>query len=76
MRTLVLAEHDGSSLRAASLSCLAFARGVAEATGGDVAWLVLGHNLEKVVKEAASTLRFSRWIRRRSISRGPNRTPA
>lgn len=53
MRTLVLAEHDGSSLRAASLSCLTFARDVAAATGGDVAWLVLGHNLDKVAQEAA-----------------------
>lgn len=53
MRTLVLAEHDGSSLRAASLSCLGFARSVADATGGDVEWLVLGENLEKVAKEAA-----------------------
>ena len=26
---------------------------MAEATGGDVAWLVLGHNLEKVAEEAA-----------------------
>jgi electron transfer flavoprotein alpha subunit len=53
MRTLVLAEHDGSSLRAASLSCLGFAREVVAATAGDVAWLVLGHNPEKVAKEAA-----------------------
>jgi electron transfer flavoprotein alpha subunit len=53
MRILVLAEHDGSSLRAASLSCLGFARQVAEAAGGEAAWLVLGHNLQNVAKAAA-----------------------
>jgi electron transfer flavoprotein alpha subunit len=53
MRTLVVGEHDGTSLRAASLSCLSFARSVAEATGGEASWLLLGHQLERVAKEAA-----------------------
>lgn len=53
MRILVVAEHDGLTLRAASLSCLAFAKQVAVATSGDVTWLVLGHRAEGVVAEAA-----------------------
>jgi electron transfer flavoprotein alpha subunit len=53
MRTLVVAEHDGTALRGASLSCMAFAKEVAAATGGDAAWLVLGHHLDSVAKEAA-----------------------
>ena len=39
MRVLVVAEHDGRSLRAASLSCLSFARSVAKDTGGEASWL-------------------------------------
>lgn len=53
MRTLVIAEHDGQSLRSASLSSLAFAKSVAAATGGDAAWLVLGHGINGVATEAA-----------------------
>ena len=53
MRILVVAEHDGSALRGASLSCLSFARSIAEASGGDAAWLVLGHQLDQVAQEAA-----------------------
>jgi electron transfer flavoprotein alpha subunit len=53
MKVLVIAEHDDSALCAASLSCFTFARQVADATGGDVAWLVLGDRVEHVVKEAA-----------------------
>lgn len=53
MRILVIAEHDGRALRGASLSCLSFANAVAGATGGDVAWLVLGHHAESVASEAA-----------------------
>jgi electron transfer flavoprotein alpha subunit len=53
MRILVIAEHDGSLLRAASRSCLTFARDVAQATGGEVTWLVLGHGLNDVAAEAA-----------------------
>jgi electron transfer flavoprotein alpha subunit len=53
MRALVVAEHDGTSLRQASLSALTFAQAVAGATGGDVSWLVLGVRLEDVAKDAA-----------------------
>jgi len=53
MRALVVAEHDGTSIRAASASCLAFARSVAEATAGDVTSLVLGRHIEAVAKNAA-----------------------
>jgi electron transfer flavoprotein alpha subunit len=53
MKVLVIAEHDGSELRAASLSCFTFAKQVADATGGDVAWLVLGDRVEHVAAEAA-----------------------
>jgi electron transfer flavoprotein alpha subunit len=54
MRTLVIAEHDGQSLRGISVSCLAFAKSVGEATGGDVAWLVLGSQIDAVAAEAAA----------------------
>jgi electron transfer flavoprotein alpha subunit len=53
MKVLVIAEHDSSALRAASLSCFTFAKQVADATGGDVAWLVLGDRVERVAAEAA-----------------------
>jgi electron transfer flavoprotein alpha subunit len=53
MRILVVAEHDGRVLRSASLSCMTFANAVAGATVGEVALLVLGHQLEKVAAEAA-----------------------
>jgi electron transfer flavoprotein alpha subunit len=53
MRTLVVAEHDGTSLRASSLSCLGFAKSIVEHAGGDVAWLAAGHQLDSVVAEAA-----------------------
>lgn len=53
MKVLVVAEHDGSALRAASLSCFAFAKQVADATGGDVTWLVLGDHLDQVAGQAA-----------------------
>ena len=53
MRILVVAEHDGTTLRGASLSCLTFAVSVARATGVDVTWLVLGHRVEGVAAEAA-----------------------
>jgi electron transfer flavoprotein alpha subunit len=53
MRVLVIAEYDGTNLRQASLSALAFACDVARATGGDASWLVLGHRTESVVNEAA-----------------------
>lgn len=53
MRILVVAEHDGESLRGASLSSLGFARDVAAATGGSAEWLVVGHDVTAVVEEAA-----------------------
>jgi electron transfer flavoprotein alpha subunit len=53
MQVLVIAEHDGTSLRGASLSCLSFAKSVAAATGGDVRWLVLGESIGGVTAEAA-----------------------
>jgi electron transfer flavoprotein alpha subunit len=53
MRILIVAEHDGTSLRGASLSCFSFARSVAAATGGNVTWLVLGEGPHRVVEEAA-----------------------
>src|SRR4051812_49167844 len=53
MRVLVVAEHDGRALRAASLSCFTFAQAVAEATGGNVTWLVLGAQNEPVNAEAS-----------------------
>lgn len=53
MRIVVIAEHDGTSLRGASLSAMGFSQSVAEATGGTVAWLVLGHRIDAVADEAA-----------------------
>lgn len=52
MRLLVVAEHNGATLRRASLSCLTFAKQVADATKGSVAWLVLGHQTDRVTAEA------------------------
>jgi electron transfer flavoprotein alpha subunit len=53
MRALVVAEHDGQAIRAASASCLTFARGVAEVAGGDATLLVLGHGDANVAADAA-----------------------
>jgi electron transfer flavoprotein alpha subunit len=53
MRVLVVAEHDGQALRPASLSCFTFARSVADATRGDVTWLLLGHQVASVTTDAA-----------------------
>ena len=53
MRVLVVAEHEGGALRAASLSCFAFAQAVAEASGGNVTWLVVGNQIEQVVAETS-----------------------
>jgi electron transfer flavoprotein alpha subunit len=53
MRVLVVAEHDGHALRAASLSCFTFAKSVADATDGEVAWLVLGNQTNNVTADAA-----------------------
>jgi electron transfer flavoprotein alpha subunit len=53
MRVLVVAEHDGHALRAASLSCFSFAKTVAQALSGNVTWLVLGDQIERVIAEAS-----------------------
>lgn len=53
MRVLVIAEHDGQSLRGTSLSCFTFATSIAQASGGSVTWLVLGDKIEQVVSEAS-----------------------
>src|SRR3954470_5575012 len=53
MRVLVVAEHDGQAIRAASLSCFTFGKRVAQATGGDITWLVLGDRNERVIAEAS-----------------------
>ncbi len=53
MNALVIAEHDGTTLRPASLSCLSMARSAASATGGDATWLVFGSRIDAVANEAA-----------------------
>jgi electron transfer flavoprotein alpha subunit len=53
MRVLVIAEHDHGTLRPASLSCLAFAKNVVGAAGGEATWLVLGRHMDGVAEEAA-----------------------
>ena len=52
MRILVFAEHDGGQIRAGSRSALAFATAVAGA-GGEVTWLLLGHELDAAARDAA-----------------------
>lgn len=54
MRILVVAEHDGRGICAASRSALAFARQCAAATGGGVEWLLLGHQLGQAASDAAA----------------------
>ena len=53
MKVLVVAEHDGVSPRPASLACLSFARQVAAASGGSAEWLILGHQVDALVADAA-----------------------
>ncbi len=53
MRIVVVAEHDGTAVRGASLSALAFAQSVAAAAGGEVTWLVLGQQVDSVAQDAA-----------------------
>lgn len=53
MRTLLVIEHDSSSLSAGSLSALTFARAVAGATSGDVTLLLLGAGLDAAAQDAA-----------------------
>ena len=54
MRILVVAEHDGTAVRASSRSALAFAQDCAAATGGSTQWLLLGHQLEPPAADAAA----------------------
>jgi electron transfer flavoprotein alpha subunit len=54
MRTLVVAEHDGKALRGVSLSCMTFAKAVAEASTGKASWLVIGSQIADVAAEAAN----------------------
>jgi electron transfer flavoprotein alpha subunit len=53
MQILVIAEIGNRTLRPASLSCLTFARLVAEATGGQITILVLGHGVGEITDAAA-----------------------
>ena len=53
MRILVVAQHDGQRVRSVSRSALAFAAQIAEMTGGDVQWLLIGHQLDAVAQDAA-----------------------
>jgi electron transfer flavoprotein alpha subunit len=53
MRILIVAEHDGASLRSSSVACLAFAKSLSQATGGKATWLVLGRNVAAVASDAA-----------------------
>lgn len=53
MRVLVVAEHDGRSMRPASLSCLSFSQDVATALGGSAHWLVLGSEVSGIAAEAS-----------------------
>ena len=49
MQIRVVAEHDGTALRQATLSALTFAQSVAQATAGTVQLLVLGQDIASVV---------------------------
>jgi electron transfer flavoprotein alpha subunit len=53
MRILVVAEHDKTAIRPATRAAIGFANSVAGQTDGDVACLVLGHEIAPVVREAA-----------------------
>jgi len=52
MQTLVIAEHDGDSLRKGSLHALGFAQRIAD-EGVEPGWLVMGSGVGKVAREAA-----------------------
>ncbi|HEX3598754.1 MAG TPA: FAD-binding protein [Lacipirellulaceae bacterium] len=56
MKILIVAEHDGTNVRAASLACFTFAQEIAQAAPGEITWLVLGDRIESV---AASAARFA-----------------
>jgi len=54
MNILVYLEYSGNEVRKASLSALSFARSLAEATGGDAKFLILGNDLQQVACQAAT----------------------
>jgi len=53
MTVLVIAEHDGASVKAATLNTVAAAHEVAKFAGGDVHVLVAGHNAQGAADAAA-----------------------
>lgn len=53
MRILLITEHDHTTISASSLAALTFARDVAEATGGEVATLLLGAGLDAITQIVA-----------------------
>ena len=52
---LVLAEHDGASLKSATLNTVTAACELAKLTGGKIHLAVLGHNCRPIAEEAAKT---------------------
>ncbi len=54
MKILVFAQLETTGLRSASLCAMGFARQVAEATNGEVCWLLLGQGLSLVADQASS----------------------
>ena len=54
MQILIITEHDGESLRQASLSAIRFARTLSEISGGDVRALVIGDDVASVSHECSS----------------------
>ncbi len=52
VKILVFAQHDSNGLRATSLAAMGFARQVAEATGGEASWLLLGRGLSLACDQA------------------------
>lgn len=54
MKVLVVAEQNAQGLRPASLSALSFAQQVAEQTGGEVNWLVVGSGARQLAEDAAA----------------------
>ena len=55
MRILIVAEHNGTAARPASLTAAGFACSIAHQTQGTVEWLVLGHQIEDVARQCSET---------------------
>ncbi len=53
MRILIVAEHDGATIRAGTRSAVGFANSIATQTDGDVECLVIGHGIDSVASDAA-----------------------